>query len=316
MRKAVFNQDHLFQWNSPYSVSGTPVITFKLSSGDVVSNMTQGRSTATVSAISNDRRTLTIDNQATGLKADQGQAFLITASDQIFNVNIVRIVGTTAILADPLPREIDFTSSASLEFSLWNRLVPTSVTGTVGTYAYEISYDENTGGSTRERVSKGYLKVCKRPFSTGLDHDDFVQMFPQFADLIPRRQTDFKRQIQRAGDELILMVRDSLLHQGLTEDEVFNPESFSNAHAYLTASLILDIQSRFDEGATLRNRAIELYELAMRSVALDIDKDGIIDEGELDQRVSGVKSDMRGNFKNRQKTEYEETFVIKRGMRF
>ena len=54
----------------------------------------------------------------------------------------------------------------------------------------------------------------------------------------------------------------------------------------------------------------------MRSVALDLDGDGLIDDAELDSRVSGVMSDLRGNVKNRQKTEYEETFVIKRGMRF
>lgn len=316
MRKAVYDQSYLFQWNAPHSVSGTPIITFKLSSGDVTANMTQGRSTATVSAISNDRRTLTTDNQITGLKNDQGQAFLITANDQVFNVNVVRIVGTTAILADTLPREIDLSANASLEFALWNRTVTTAVTGNIGTFAYEITYDENTGASTRERISKGYLKVCRRPFSTGLDHDDLVRMFTQFADLIPRRQTDFKPQINRAGEELILMIRDSLLHQSLTEDEVFNPESFSNAHAYFTAALILETQSRFDEATSMRDRGIELYNLAMRSVALDIDGDGIIDDGELDQRVSGVKSDMRGNFKDRQKTDYEETFVIKRGMRF
>ena len=316
MKKAVFNQSYLLEWNSPQPVSGTPVITVKSASGDNSASMTQGRVSATVSAISNDRRTLTVDNQVTGLKDDQGQAFLITSSDQVFNVQVVRMVGTTAILAEPLSREIDFTSSATLEFSLWTRLVPTDITGTKGTYAYEIAYDENTGSSTRERLAKSYLKVCSRPFSTGLDHDDLVRLFPQFADSIPRRQRDFKPQIDQAENELVLMLRDSLLHQSLTEDEVFNADSFSNCHAYLSASYILEGQNRFDEAAQMRTRSIELYELTMRSVALDLDGDGLIDDGELDNRVSGVKSDLRGNFKNRQKTEYEETFVIKRGMRF
>jgi len=316
MRKAVYNDSYLFHWNSPHPVSGTPVITFKASSGDNTSVMTQGRASATVSAISNDRRTLTVDNQATGLKDDQGQAFLITSSDQVFNVQVVRIVGTTAILAEALPRDIDLTSSATLEFSLWTRLVPTDITGTKNTYSFEIAYDENTGSSTRERLAKGYLKVCSRPFSTGLDHDDLVRIFPQFADSIPRRQKDFKPQIKQAENELVLMIRDSLLHQSLTEDEVFNADSFSNCHAYLSACYILEGQNRFEEAGQMRTRALDLYELTMRSVALDIDGDGIIDDGELDNRVSGVKSDMRGNFKNRQKTEYEETFVVKRGMRF
>lgn len=316
MRKAVLNQSYFLQWNSPYPISGTPAITVKTLSSTYTYDLTQGRSSANVTAISNDRRTLTIDNQVAGLKDDEGQAFLITANDQIFNVQVVRVAGTVAILADTLPREVDLSSNASLEFSTWSKVIPTDITGTAGTYAYSISYDENTGGSSRERIAKDYLKVCPRPFDTGLDHDDLVRLFPQFADNIPRRQRDFRPQIKRAKLDLVLMIRDSLLHQSLTEDEVFNAETFSNTHAYLTAAIILEGQNRFEEAAALRNRAIELYNLAMRSVSLDRDKDGIIEEGELDQRVSGVKSDLRGNFASRQPTEYEDTFKIKRGMRF
>jgi hypothetical protein len=316
MRKAVLNQSYFLQWNSPYPVSGTPSITVKTTSSTYTYDMTQGRASATVTAISNDRRTLTVDSQATGLKEDQGQAFLITASDQIFNVQVVRIAGTVAVLADTLPREIDLSSNATLEFSVWSKALPTDITGTAGTYAYSIAYDENTGSSTRERIAKDYIKVCARPFDTGLDHDDLVRLFPQFAEAIPRRQRDFKPQINRAEQDLILMIRDSLLHQSLTEDEVFNAETFSNTHAYLTAAIILEGQNRFDEAAAMRTRAKELYDLAMRSVSLDRDKDGIIEDGELDQRVSGVKADLRGNFASRQPTNYESTFVVKRGMRF
>lgn len=316
MRKAVLNQSYLFQWNAPHPLSGTPNLTIKTTSSSFTYAMTQGRADATVSAISNDRRTLTVNNQASGLKDNQGQAFLITSNDQVFNVQVVRIAGTVAILADALPREVDLSSNATLEFSQWFKSVPTDITGTNGTYSYIIDYNEEVGEETREKISKGYLKVCPRPFNTNLDHDDLVNLFPQFADAIPRRQRDFKPQISRAHEELILMVRDSLLHQALTEDEVFNADSFSNCHAYLSASYILEGQNRFEEATAMRQRALEIYELTMRSVALDRDKDGIIDDGELDQRVSGVKSDFRANFKDRVETQYEQTFEIKRGMRF
>ena len=83
-------------------------------------NFSQSRADATVSAIANDRRTLTVDNQATGLQRDQMKAFLITNGDTYYSVNVVRVVGTTAILAEPLPREIDLSTSASLEFALWS----------------------------------------------------------------------------------------------------------------------------------------------------------------------------------------------------
>jgi hypothetical protein len=316
IKKAVLNQVYLFEWNSPSSVSGTPSLEVKTPSTTYTYSMTQGRSSATVSAISNDRRTLTVDVQVTGLQDNQGQAFLITEGDQIFNVHIVRVEDTTAILAEPLPRNIDLSAPAILEFSLWYYSIPTDITDTKGTYAYTISYDEDLGAQTRERLAKGYIKVTPRPFNTNLDHDDFVAMFPQFADAVPRRQRDFRVQIDRAQDELILMIRDALLHQSLTEDEVFNAQSFSQCHAYFTASLVLEGQNRFEEAGVMRTRAIELCNLAMRSVALDLDGDGLIDDGELDQRVSGVKSDFRANFANRQPTAYEQTFVIKRGMRF
>ena len=316
MRKAVLNQSYFLQWDSPYPVTGAPSITVKTTSSTYTYNMDQGRASATVTGISNDRRTLTVDNQATGLKENQGQAFLITASDQIFNVQVVRIAGTVAILADTLPREIDLSSNATLEFSVWSKVLPTDITGAAGTYAYSISYSENTGASTRERIAKDYIKVCAHPFDTSLDHDDLAGFFPQFAEAIPRRQRDFKPQINRAKQDLILMIRDSLLHQSLTEDDVFNAETFSNTHAYLTAAIILEGQNRFEEAAAMRTRSIELYELAMRSVSLDRDKDGIIEDGELDQRVSGVKNDLRGNFASRQTTSYEDTFIVKRGMRF
>jgi len=316
MRKAILNQVYLFQWNAPHPLSGVPNIKISKPSSSYTYAMDQSRSDATVTAISNDRRTLTIGNQASGLKDNQGQAFLITSSDQVFNVQVVRISGTVAILADPLPREVDLSSNANLEFSQWTKELPLDVTNTNGTYSFLIDYNQEVGGETREKVAKGYLKVCPRPFNTNLDHDDLVNLFPQFADSIPRRQRDFKPQIFRANEELILMIRDSLLHQSLTEDEVFNADSFSNCHAYLSASYILEGQNRFEEALAMRQRALDLYELTLRSVALDRDKDGIIDDGELDQRVSGVKSDFRANFKNRVETDYEKTFQIKRGMRF
>ena len=123
MRKAVLNKSYTFEWIAPSPISGTPVLTLN----SINYSLSQSRANATVSAIANDRRTLTVDNQATGLQRDQMKGFLITNGDTFYNVTVVRVVGTTAILAEPLPREIDLSSTASLEFALWSTTLANTI---------------------------------------------------------------------------------------------------------------------------------------------------------------------------------------------
>ena len=134
MIKAVTGQSYLFEWIAPGPLSAAP--TFKAyrngTAHSVVMNAT--RANAVVSAVANDRRTLTVDSQASALQADQSKAYLITAGDMIYPVSVVRMVGTTAILAEPLPREVDTSSSsASLVFALvflhYARAIITDETG-------------------------------------------------------------------------------------------------------------------------------------------------------------------------------------------
>jgi len=314
MKKAVLNKDYLFEWNAPAPISGTPV----LSLDSIDYNLTQTRSAATVSAIGNDRRTLTIDNQATGLQRDQIKAFLITAGDTFYTVNVNRIVGTSAILAEPLPRDIDLSSSASLEFALWTASITTAaaVLTVSNSYPYVINYTSDIGANTVDKQEKGILKTTPRPFSTGLSHDNLVEIFAPLADMVPRRQSDFSNQINAAENELILQIRDVVLAEGATEDEVFNPDSFLLSHAYCTAALIYEQNLQLDIASEMRNRCKELMEIAFRSIALDLDGDGVIDENELDLRESGGRtSDFRASWKSYNRSSNDSFFIAKRGMR-
>lgn len=314
MKKAILNKTYLFEWNAPTPISGTPVLT--LDSVDY--NFSQTRSSAAVSAIGNDRRTLTIANQATGLQRDQIKGFLITNGDTYYSVNINRVVGTSAILAEPLPREIDLTTSASLEFALWTTSIASTadVLTTANTYPYVINYTGDIGANTHSKQEKGLFKSTARPFSTGLSHDDLVQIFAPLADMVPRRQSDFSNQIEAAQEELILQIRDVVLSQDATEDEVFNPEQFRLAHAYCTAALIYEQNLQMDVAEQMRNRCSELMEIALRSLALDLDGDGVIDSGELDLRESGGKTtDFRASWKNYQRSSNDSFFTATRGMR-
>ena len=314
MKKAILNKTYLFEWNAPTPISGTPVLTLNSTNY----NFSQTRSSASVTAIGNDRRTLTIDNQVTGLQRDQIKGFLITSGDTYYSVNINRVIGTSAILAEPLPRDIDLSSSASLEFALWTASIASSeaVLTTANTYPYVINYTGDIGANTHSKQEKGLFKSTPRPFSTGLSHDDLVQIFAPLADMVPRRQSDFSNQIEAAKDELILQIRDVVLAQDATEDEVFNPEQFRLAHAYCTAALIYEQNLQIDIADQMRTRCSELMEIALRSLALDLDGDGVIDSGELDLRESGGKTtDFRASWKNYQRTSNDSFFTATRGMR-
>ena len=314
MRKAVLNKDYTFEWIAPSPISGTPVLTLN----SINYNLSQSRTNATVSAIANDRRTLTVDNQATGLQRDQMKGFLITNGDTFQNVSIVRVVGTTAILAEPLPREIDLTTNATLEFALWSTTLANTIAvlTTANTYPYQVNFTTDLGALTQSKQEKGLLKSTPRPFETGLSHDDLVGLFAQLADMIPRRQSDFEPQIKGALNELILQVRDVVLSDNATEDEVFNPEQFHLAHAYCTAAIIYELNLQLDVADQMRQRCHDLMEIALRSLALDLDGDGVIDTGELDRRETGGKqSDFRASWKGYTRTSNDSFFTATRGMK-
>ena len=314
MKKAVLSKTYTFEFIAPLPISGTPVLTLN----SINYSLTQSRSSATVSAVANDRRTLTVDNQATGLQRDQMKAFLITNGDTFYNVTVVRVVGTTAILAEPLPREVDLSTSATLEFALWSTALANTidVLTTANTYPYQINYTSDLGALTQSNQEKGLLKSTPRPFDTGLSHDDLVGFFAQLADMIPRRQSDFRPQIKGALDEVILQVRDVVIAEGVTEDEVFNPEQFKLAHAYCTAAIIYEQSLQLDVAEQMRQRCHDLMHVALRSLALDIDGDGVVDEGELDRRETGGKpSDFRASWKGYTRTSNDSFFTATRGMK-
>jgi len=134
--------------------------------------------------------------------------------------------------------------------------------------------------------------------------------------MIPRRQSDFKSQIKAAQDEIILAIRDVVIADSATEDEVFNPEQFQLAHIYCTAAMIYEQNLQLDVADEMRTRCKQLLEIALRSLALDVDGDGVIDEGELDRRETGGKqTDFRASWKGYTRTSNDSFFTATRGMK-
>ena len=314
MIKTVTGQTRIFEWTAPGPLNGAPIMTVGSSSPVT---LTQTRGDATVTAVANDRRTLTVNSQASSLQADQLKAYLVTDGDSIYSVTVVRMVGTTAILAEPLPREIDLSASALLVFGMWYGTIPATITNTSGYYPLQVSYELDLGQQTQSKLEKGLLKVTPRPFDTGLSHDELVAQFPQLADMIPRRQSSFQPQIEATLQEIILMLRDHLKDEPeVTEDEVFNAGSFMNAHAYCTAARVYEMIGQMDNANVMRQRCEDLMDISLRSLALDRDGDNVVDDNELDvAKKGGSARDLRASWSSYNKSDYDRSFIPTRGMR-
>jgi hypothetical protein len=316
MRKAQQSKNYNFIWQSPAPLSGTPSIAFYLESGSVGGAMTQGRADLIATDLDRDRRAITLSASATALKPFQSDAFLLTDADTFFSIKIVRIVGNQLVLADPLPRDISFTTNSTIQFASWLYTCSSSnVTASKQTIAYAIEYVQSEGTQTINRVEKGSLKVVPRPFDTGLDHNKLCSIFPHVADLAPRRSNGFEEQISSSLDELALYVRDLIVPRDVDEDDIHNSHDLLQAHAYLAIARIHELNGNIDLSEKMRARGIELADLSMKTISLDLNTDGIIQTTENNQRVSASK-DIRGNFAGRVIGEYEAQFIPSRNMRW
>lgn len=314
MRKAVKGQVYHFVWQPPQPYSGFPTLTVGFSAPLTDELFTQSRTDATVTSVANDRRTLTLSSAVSvTLERDEVRAFLKTTRDTYYAVKVTRLGGTTAVLAEPLPRELDLTTAATLNFAMSYVDILASKLGTSGVYPYTIKYADLVGGN---HVETGLLKVTPRPFDTGLDHDELVAQFANLADMVPRRQSDFTPQIEAALDEIILVIRDHVIADGVTEDEVFNQQSFKRAHAYCAAASVYEMNMQFDAADQMRARCKELLDIALRSITLDLDGDGVVDEGEENlRRVGGSDRDFRASWRSYNKSEADAFFTPVRGMK-
>jgi len=313
MRKAITNKDHRFIWSPQVPITGTPSLTIDTSSG-ITSDLTRFTSDISVTAIANDRRTLTIASAPANYYREMSSGFLLTSADTYYSINVSRIVGALAILAEPLPREIDLTSAATLQLATSYVDITAASIATSGTFPYRVTFTELNMSTSRQE--RGLFKVTPRPFNTGLDHYELVETFAQLADMIPRRQSDFEPQIAAALHEIVLAIRDHVNSDEITEDEVFNPESFKLAHKYCTAAIIYEMSLNLDAANAMRERCHDLMSSALRSIALDLDGDGVVDEGELDLRRDGGSSrDFRASWRTYSKTANDSFFNPVRGMR-
>ncbi len=102
----------------------------------------------------------------------------------------------------------------------------------------------------------------------------------------------------------------------MTEDEVFNSESFKLAHAYCAAARVYELNLQLDVAEAMRTRCDDLLNNALSSVTIDIDGDGVIDEGEENlSKVGGSAKDFSASWKTYTKSSNDSFFTPGRGMR-
>jgi len=262
--------------------------------------MLASRPSNVATSISNDRRILTLETEVIGLKKNEElKAFIITSNMGEYPIEITGVVdGVNLVLAEPLSREVQIseTEPCDIQFSAYYyEFTP----NTLGLYTYGITYTALDGSTSSH---KDVIKVVNRPFDTGLSHTKLLGIFPSLAAQIQRNQEGFTTQIKSALEVVILKVRGILAGstQKLDEDSILNPESLLNAHAYYAGALIQEGLGEWETANQYRMQGDALLELAMQSVALDLNGDGEITNDENLLKKKGGKSlDLGGNF-NRQ----------------
>jgi hypothetical protein len=298
--KATQGLDYALYWEGPEPLNAAPTISYTTPSGGTGSaTMTEVRGERSVTAIGNDRRTLTLTAGAASvylIGPTTGRAYLITDEDGVFSVTIDRLDGTTAILADVLPRGLSLSSAATLRWAAYMHTIPAADTATRGSLSWRISYTATATPTNRVTTVQGTVQIVRRPFSTGVTHSDLVAQMPQLADMVPRRQQDLEPQVSAALEELALRVREHIGPEQ-SEDDIFNAEVFRPAHRYMAAQLVYEMGAQLDIAERMQQRAEELLERALKQLTLDTDDDGLIDADEIDlRRAGGSPSDVRGVF--------------------
>lgn len=283
--------------------SAAPQIAVQFAAGTFSAALTPLRAAADkVTAISTDRRQLTIDNEAAltlttrGLMGDQGGAAWLD-NEGVFQgpVKILRVVTPTAgsgvvELAAPMSHAGAASgSNPLLRWNLWHAQV-TIADLVERDVRWSVTYTPKAGTDlpSDETVDQGLLHVVRTPFRTGLDDELLYALIPLLRKLPPGAQEGFGPQRWIAGTELVEQLR-QLLPTGIYEDNCPG-ERFRLAHALFTAAVILG--GRADgqaEADAFRTRAeAELKRVIANRMWIDLDSDGVVDAGETAVQIAGL----------------------------
>lgn len=276
-----------FAWRAPRcpDEATTPSVSIDTAGGPLSGSLTRIRGNASVTAISQDRRTLTTSGIADieGHAGDDGAAFLRTVEGGIFPVRVVSIDDSaeTVTLGAALPRGVDVAGS-TLIWATWvfPLLAPQMVAER--NVAWEVAWKETTGGDGRliTQTSTGTLDIVERPFDTGLSHHVLVELYPFVVADVHRDAQDLTPQIAATRRELVQRLDAALVDRGLDAHDV-DGSRFLDAHAAMAAAMACEFTKADEKVQGLLSRSTRLYQTALEALWVDVNRDGAVDSGEV-----------------------------------
>ena len=285
----------LWWWMAPVPLQYAVVqqVTFTSPSGAVLltANLTQTWSdaVASISAIADDRQTLTVNGSipsaarlASGMRAE---AWILGSSGYV-PVRVVRLAATSAVLAEPLPRDVG--STGTLHAAWWScalsagdvlATVQRGVTWSVSYYAID------TGPLAGAYLGRdtGILDVVRQPFDTGLSTEDLVSLLDPGGSRVPARAQGYEAAIRASYEELVATLRaDS--PQGLDQHDLNGPE-IRPVHRFIAAAYLARTA---DERTEYRARAAVLWDRIRLTCWANAARNGLATDAERRHPITWV----------------------------
>lgn len=260
----------------PAVVSGSPTLTFRRDGVEVAGGgFALKRLAETCTAISGDTITGTFAAGAGYQGPMYGRAYLVTAQNGIFAVQVDHLTTTTVRLSEPLPVEVVITAqaTASLVWPWWSAAIPADVTATETGDApvdWWVTYTENRGtgpGTVAQQRVAGIIHVVSGKFATGAS-DEALGYY--YGHIIPRPRVgslSHAGPIEATRSRLIthLRMRLNASASGRREDDLIGAE-FQQAHLMLAAADILRVRNP-EAAAKLEADGYAMADKALASVS-------------------------------------------------
>ena len=231
----------------------------------------------------------------------RGDGWLLTDEGETFPVRVIRIDGTSILLANPLPIAAPLTGPSVLQFAAWaGPIGPGDVTAAVDYQGTEWSTSYRTKLPNVLTYSQGLVKVVRVVWQSGLSDASFVSAFPEFQNL-GHRDASYQPQIDAMYAELANRIDTDVnaytttSGQRATVDDVASQNAgLQLVHGYMVAAKVAATRGDLEtfqhywtrafgtESSVDQRRKTGLYADAMRPIWVDLDRDGIVDDGELE----------------------------------
>ena len=294
----------MFRWSNADGVlASNPTLTIDWPAGAQSYSLTLSRQVDQVTALSADRRTLTVTwggsgSPTTAISGDQPAPVVLQSIGLVgAALRVVRVVTDNGItgtleLAEPVPHPVTM-GQANLHWLQRQCIIPSIDQPATPTrnIRWTIDYEALDSFSIEPLQyvrDRDVLHVVAMEFSTGLSDGDLLGYVPDLR-ARPLGQGSWKLQRDAALDELVGLIKRRIAPR---HEDVLPGRQFARTHAYLAAAVILDGTSVGGQDRTAlatyyRERAAaELDNVLSLIDWQDLNLDGDVQQNEVDVAAS------------------------------